>query len=70
MKETEEKKSSARPFLRHRFLSKDEDVQKVPGWYICHNFFELILELIPSCVNTTLYLFALNKVMEVNAMLM
>ena len=31
VKESEEKKSTARPFLRHRFLSKEEDVQKVPG---------------------------------------
>ena len=33
-RESEERKpNSARPFLRHRFLSKDEDAQKIPGLY-------------------------------------
>jgi len=31
VKEAEGKKATARPFLRHRFLSKEEEVQKIPG---------------------------------------
>ena len=31
VKESEMKTESSRPFLRHRFLSKEEEVQKIPG---------------------------------------
>ena len=34
-KESEEKKGSTRTFLRHRFLSKDEEAQKIPGVSLC-----------------------------------
>ena len=36
-KESEERKVNTRTFLRHRFLSKDEETQKIPGASPCLN---------------------------------
>ena len=36
-KESEERKSNTRTFLRHRFLSKEEEAQKIPGVSLCLN---------------------------------
>ena len=41
----ERKPNAARPFLRHRFLSKDEDAQKIPGLYQNDVFEKFAIEI-------------------------